>query len=173
LQATSMADYNSMQTSMEERLKLSWNSEAELEDATLYRKLIGSLHHLVHTMPNLIFIVSYLSRFMKWPTVEDMAALKRMLRYITGTIDHGCFYQRGTGGAKLVGYSAFDDNHITSGVVFFLGTSLICWHSLKQRVVAMSSCEAKYVVATSAATQGFGWLGYLLISGRKRLSQLS
>jgi hypothetical protein len=64
---------------------------------------------------------------MQRPTAEHMAALKRVLRYVAGTIDHGCFYQRGSGEAKLIGYSDSDyvsdinDSHSTSGVLFFLG----------------------------------------------------
>jgi hypothetical protein len=167
LQAAGMGDCNSTQTPMEERLKLSRDSEAEEEEATLYRKLIGSLRYLVHTRPDLIFIVGYLSRFMQRPTAEHIAASKRVLRYVVGTIDHGCFYHRGSGGAKLIGYSDsdyaddIDNNHSTSGVVFFFGSCLVSWHSLKQRVVTMSSCEAEYVAATSTATQGV-WLAWLL-----------
>jgi hypothetical protein len=93
LEASGMADSNSAQTPMEERLKLSQNSEAEEEDATLYRKLISSLRYLVHTRPDLIFVVGCLSRFMQRPTSQHMAALTRVLRYITGTINLMCFYQ--------------------------------------------------------------------------------
>jgi hypothetical protein len=50
---------------MEERFKLSRDSEAEEGEATLYCKLIGSLRYLVHTQPNLIFAVGYLSCFMQ------------------------------------------------------------------------------------------------------------
>jgi hypothetical protein len=46
-------------------------------------------------------------------------------------------------------------------VLFFLGSSLVSWHSLKQRVVTMSSCEAEYVAATSSVTQRV-WLAWLL-----------
>jgi hypothetical protein len=89
-----------------------------------------------------------------------MAALKRVLHYVADTIDHGCFYQQGSGGVKLTGYNDsdyvgdIDNSHNTSGVLFFLGSSLVSWHSLKQRAVTMSSCEAEYVAATSATTQG-------------------
>uniref|UniRef100_A0A0A9FXX1 Uncharacterized protein n=1 Tax=Arundo donax TaxID=35708 RepID=A0A0A9FXX1_ARUDO len=50
-----------------------------------------------------------------------------------------------------------DTRKSTSGCIFFLGCSPISWHSLKQRVVALSSCEAEYIAATSAACQGV-WL---------------
>jgi hypothetical protein len=92
LEVAGMGDCNSTQTPMEERLKLSRDSEAE-EDATLYRKLIGSLRHLVHTRLDLIFVVGYLSRFMQRPMTEHMTVLKRVLRYIVSTIDYGCFYR--------------------------------------------------------------------------------
>jgi hypothetical protein len=93
LEAAGMAEFNSTQMSMEERLKLSQNSEAE-EDATLYHKLINSLRYLVHTRSDLIFVVGYLSRFMQRPTTQHMAALKRVLRYIAGSINLGCFYRQ-------------------------------------------------------------------------------
>jgi hypothetical protein len=59
-----------------------------------------------------------------------------------------------------------DDSHNTSGVLFFLDKNLISWHSLKQRMVAMPSCEAEYVAVTSAATQGI-WLAWLLVDLRQ------
>jgi hypothetical protein len=113
-------------TPMEERLKLNQSSKAEEEDGTLHYKLIGSLRYLVHTQSDLIFIVGYLGRFMQQPTTEHMEALKRVLRYVADTINYECFYQRGSGGAKLVGYndsdytSDIDNSHNTSDVLFFL-----------------------------------------------------
>jgi hypothetical protein len=68
LEVDDIAECNSTHTPMEERLKLNRDNEAEEEDGTLNCKLIGSLHYLVHTHPNLIFVVGYLSRFMQQPT---------------------------------------------------------------------------------------------------------
>ena len=45
--------------------------------------------------------------------------------------------------------------------IFFLGNNLICWVSKKQNIVALSSCEAKYVTATIAACQGI-WQARLI-----------
>jgi hypothetical protein len=74
----------------------------------------------------------------------------------------------------LVGYSDSDhagdvDNRkSTSGNLFYLGKCPVSWQSLKQRVVALSSCEAEYVAATAAATQTV-WLARLLgeVMGKK------
>lgn len=49
----------------------------------------------------------------------------------------------------------------TSGSVFFLGGNLVNWASQKQKIVAMSCCDAEYVVAASATTQDV-WLSRLL-----------
>ena len=68
---------------------------------------------------------------------------------------------------KLVGYSDsdlagdVDTCRSTTGVLFFLGGNLIIWQSQKQKVVALSSCEAEYIAATTAACQGI-WLARLL-----------
>jgi hypothetical protein len=72
VEVAGMADCNSTQTPMEERLKLSQDSEVEEEDATLYRKLIGNLCYLVHTRPDLIFPVGYLNCFMQRPTAHGV-----------------------------------------------------------------------------------------------------
>jgi hypothetical protein len=52
--------------------------------------------------------------------------------------------------------------------MFFLGYCLISWQSVKQKVVALSSCEAEYIATTTAATQAL-WLSRLLgeLLGRK------
>jgi hypothetical protein len=49
---------------MEERLKLSRDSTTEEVDATQYQRLVGSLHYLTHTRPDLVFSVGYVSRFL-------------------------------------------------------------------------------------------------------------
>jgi hypothetical protein len=55
---------------MEERLKLSHDRTAEEVDATQYRHLVGSLHYLAHTRPDLAFYVGYVSRFLQRSMME-------------------------------------------------------------------------------------------------------
>jgi hypothetical protein len=68
---------------------------------------------------------------------------------------------------KLVGFSDrdlagdVDDRKSTSGSIFLLGSILVTWASQKQRVVALSSCEAEYIASANAACQGI-WLSHLL-----------
>jgi hypothetical protein len=69
--------------------------------------------------------------------------------------------------AHLVGYSDndhagdIDTSKSTSGILFFLGKCLISSQSVKQQVVAMSSCEAEYIEAFAASAQAL-WLARLL-----------
>jgi transposase InsO family protein len=162
-----LTECNPSLTPMEERLKLSRDSTAEEVDATQYRRLVGSLRYLTHTRPDLAFSVGYVSRFMQRPTTEHQQAVKRIIRYVAGTLDHGLYYPRCPGEAHLVGYSDsdhagdIDNSKSTSGILFFFGKCLVTWQSVKQPVVAMSSCEAEYIAASTASTQAL-WLSRLL-----------
>jgi hypothetical protein len=128
---------------------------------------VGALRYLVNTRPDLSYAVGYVSRFIEKPTTEHLLAVKRVLRYIAGTVDYGCHYGKKKGADVLVGYSDsdlardVDTRKSTTGVLFFLNDNLVTWQSQKQRVVALSSCEAEYIAATTAACQGI-WLSRLL-----------
>ena len=71
------------------------------------------------------------------------------------------------GDPELVGFSDsdlagdVDDRKSISGSAFLLGSNLVTWVSQKQRVVALSSCEAEYIASANAACQGI-WLSRLL-----------
>jgi hypothetical protein len=137
LEAAGMASCNSSQIPMEPRLKLSKTSTAAPVDAMDYRRIVGSLRYLVNSQPDLSFSVGYISRFMEAPTAEHLAAMKRILRYVAGTIDYGCCYRRRNGEARLTGFSDsdlagdVDTRRSTTGVLFFLGGNLITWRSQK------------------------------------------
>jgi hypothetical protein len=93
---------------MEPRLKLSKASSAPGVDPTAYRSIVGSLRYLVNTRPDLAFSVGYVSRFMESPTTEHIGAVRKVLRYVAGTLDFGCSYIRRKGD-QLVGFS--DNDH--------------------------------------------------------------
>jgi transposase InsO family protein len=166
LESAGLTGCNPSHTPMEQRLKLSKQSSAPTVDPTRYRSIVGSLRYLVNSRPDLAYAVGYVSRFMEKPTAEHLTAVKRVLRYVAGTLHYGCHYPR-MKEARLVGYSDsdmagdIDTRKSTTGVGFFLGGSIITWQSQKQRVVALSSCEAEYIAAATAACQGV-WLARLL-----------
>ena len=102
---------------------------------------------------------------MQRPTTEHQQAVKRIIRYVAGTLDHGLYYPRCPGAAHFVEYSDhasdIDTSKSTSGILFLLGKCLVSWQSIKQQVVALSSCEADYIAASTASTQAL-WLARLL-----------
>jgi hypothetical protein len=152
-----LTDCNPALTPMEERLKLSRDSTTEEVDATQYQRLVGSLRYLAHTRPDLAFFIVYVSRFMQRPATEHQQAVKRIICYVAGTLDHGVYYSRCPGEAHFVEYSDhvgdIDTSKSTSGILFFFGKCLISWQSVKQQVVALSSYEAEYIAASTASTQ--------------------
>lgn len=70
-------------------------------------------------------------------------------------------------GLNLLGYTDSDcqgdlvHRKSTSGIIFYLGSNLVTWASQKQKVVALSSCEAKYIARALGACQGV-WLSRLI-----------
>jgi hypothetical protein len=89
-------------------------------------------------------------------TTEHQQAVKRIIRYVVGTLDHDLYYPRCSGEAHLVRYNDhagdIDTSKSTSGILFFFGKCLVSWQSVKQQVVALSSCEAEYITASTAST---------------------
>ena len=97
---SSMAECKPCVTQMEERLKLTKFSTAVKVDATLYRSIIGGPRYLVHMRPDIAFTVGYVKRFMEDPREDHWAAVKRLLRYIKGTVDQGIIFPN-TSGSRL------------------------------------------------------------------------
>jgi hypothetical protein len=124
-----LTDCNPSLTPMEEKLKLSRDSTTEEVDATPYRRLVGSLRYLAHTRSDLAFSVGYVNRFMQRPTTEHQQAVKRIIRYVAGSLDHGLYYPRCPREAHLIGYSDhagdIDTSNSTSGVLFFFDKCLV------------------------------------------------
>jgi hypothetical protein len=85
-------------------------------------------------------------------------AVKRIVRYVSGTTGLGLWYTKETNGV-LAGYcdadmaGCIDDRRSTSGGCFYLGSNLVSWFSKKQNSVSLSTAEAEYISAGSCCTQ--------------------
>ncbi|XP_019190810.1 PREDICTED: uncharacterized protein LOC109185287 [Ipomoea nil] len=119
------------------------------DNPTQYRRIVGALQYLTITRPDLSFSVNRLCQFMHSPTQDHWGLLKRVLRYVKGTLDYGLRLTPSLA-SDLHAYSDSDwagcpvDRKSTSGYAVFLGTNLISWLSRKQRTVTRSSTEAEY-----------------------------
>ncbi|GJZ09562.1 retrovirus-related pol polyprotein from transposon TNT 1-94 [Tanacetum coccineum] len=76
-------------------------------DPTLYRSLVGALQYLTITRPDLSYAVNQVSQFLHAPTIDHFQSLKRILRYVKGTISFGLTFSRPHKNS-IVGYSDAD-----------------------------------------------------------------
>lgn len=117
------------------------------------------------TRPDITYAVCNVAKFSSNPTVNHWVAVKRIFRYLKGTINLGILY-KSHNYDKCVGYSDADwagdraDRKSTSGYCFKLSSSLVSWRTNKQTCVALSTAEAEYV-ALAAASQEAVWLKQL------------
>jgi len=100
----------------------------------MYRQLVGTLIYLTLTRPDICFLVSVMSRYMQNPKKPHLKAVRRILRYVKSTLNHGIMYKRG-GECKLVGYcdsdyvGDHDTRRSTTGYVFMLDSGVVSWCS--------------------------------------------
>lgn len=161
-----MENYNSVCNLIVPGQKVSRDEVGVKVDSTLYKQMVGSLMYLTATRPDLMFVVSLISRFMANPTELHQAVAKRIMRYLKGTLDFGIWYRRG-GKGELLGYTDsdyagdIDDSKSTSGYVFLMSGGAVAWSSRKQPIVTLSSTEAEYVAAATCACQAI-WMRRVL-----------
>ena len=166
LEDQQMMDSNPSNSPLEQKIKLSTTENSEKISTTIYRSILKKLRYLPHTRPDLMFSIGLLSRFMENPLVEHLKNAKRVMRYVKGTLNYGLKYKR-SNVFELIGYSDNDysgdhmDRKSTSGSVFFLGKNLITCSSQKHKIIALSSCEAEYIVLNATCCQAI-WLAGLI-----------
>ncbi|GJW13780.1 ribonuclease H-like domain-containing protein [Tanacetum coccineum] len=138
-----------------------------VSDPTLYRSLAGGLQYLIFTRLDLSYAVQQICLYMHDPTEPHLTALKRILRYIQGTLDFG-LQLYASSGSSLIAYSDADwagcpaTRRSTSGYCVFLGNNLLSWSSKRQHTLSRSSVEAEYrgvanVVAETAWLRNLLW----------------
>ncbi|KAJ1300258.1 hypothetical protein OPQ81_005086 [Rhizoctonia solani] len=128
-------------------------------DRTLYQRGVGSLMYaVISTRPDIAYSTGLLAQHAANPGKEHWAALQRVLRYLRGTRDVGIVYDRSKP-SELVGFVDADyagDPHTsrsTSGWTFKMAGGSVAWSSRKQPTISLSSTEAEYVAAASAARE--------------------
>lgn len=98
----------------------------KLKDPTVFRQAIGALQYLTNTRPNIAFSANKLSQFMNSLTLDHWQGIKRILRYLQGTIHH-CLHIKPSTDLDLAGFSdadwatSVDDRKSMAGQCVFLG----------------------------------------------------
>lgn len=122
-----------------------------------YREAVGSLMYAaVATRPDITFAISTLSQFLENPGLIHWEAVKRVLRYLSGSKTFALTY--GNERHDLLGYTdadgaSQDHRHAISGFAFLIDGAAVSWASRKQELVTLSTAEAEYVATTHAAKE--------------------
>jgi histone deacetylase 1/2 len=149
-----------------EKLSIVSGNKLGPDDSTKYRSMVGALQYLTLTRPDIAFAVNKVCQFLHAPTTVHWSAVKRILRYVKGTINLGLQIRR----SRSMLVSSFsdadwagcvDDRRSTGGFAVFLGENLISWTARKQPTVSRSSTEAEYK-ALANATAEMIWVQKLL-----------
>jgi hypothetical protein len=76
--------------------KLSADAGEVLEDATMYRKIVGSFIYMTITRSDLNYTVGLESQFMQVPRKPHLDGVKHTLHYVSAIADYGLFYEANT-----------------------------------------------------------------------------
>lgn len=155
---------NLVHTPMEKGYQME-RTEEKIISANNYKEVIGCLLYLsTRTRPDIDSAVGILARDSSCPSEKSWKGIKRVMRYLNGTADHGLWIQvQKESTLRLVGYADsnwagdLNDRKSTSGFVAFLGGAPITWLSKKQGSVALSTSEAEYIAMSECAKE-LKWL---------------
>jgi hypothetical protein len=153
-----MENFKPMSTPMVTGCKLSKDDDSPDVDQSSYRSMIGSLLYITTSCPDIMHAVGIVGRYQVVPKHSHLLAIKRIFRYLKGTMDYGLWYPRNQH-FQLSVYSDVDwanyvdERKSTSGGAFFLGDSLVSWLSKKKSSISLSTTEAEYIAVSTYYTQ--------------------
>ena len=101
-----------------------------------------SLYLSTKTRPDIAYAVGNVARFTAKPMKQHWSAVKRMMRHLNSTTNHGLLYGEGS-------------------ALFTMSGAAVSWMGEKQNCVTLSTTEAEYM-ALSMAAQESVWLERLL-----------
>ncbi|GKF52363.1 uncharacterized mitochondrial protein-like protein, partial [Tanacetum coccineum] len=100
------------------------------------------------------------------PTIDHFQSVKRILRYVKGTISFGLTFSRPHKNS-IIGYSdvdwarCLDTRRSTYGYSIYLGGNLVSWSAKKQPTISRSSCESEYRAMANTAAE-IVWITHIL-----------
>nr|GFB80513.1 uncharacterized mitochondrial protein AtMg00810-like [Tanacetum cinerariifolium] len=123
-------------TPMEIKDKLDLDQNGTPVDATKYRSMIGALMYLTSSRPDIVHATCLCAWYQAKPTEKHLREVKRIFRYLRGTVNTGLWYTKDSG-FELTGFSdadyagCKDTFKSTFGGAQFLGEKPVSWSSKK------------------------------------------
>lgn len=163
-----MQDCKAVSTPMDGN-QMAGRFEDSQEDAGYpYREAVGSLMYLaICTRPDLRFAVGVASRYMEHPKNAHVNLVRRIMKYVSGTLEFGIYFG-GRPGKGLTVYSDADyagcteSRKSTSGAIYLYNDGPISWYSERQKCTAQSTAESEYIAASTTVKEII-WLKRLLM----------
>ncbi|GJT03660.1 retrovirus-related pol polyprotein from transposon TNT 1-94 [Tanacetum coccineum] len=153
-----MESSDPVDTPMVEKSKLDEDPQGKVVDPTHYRGMVGTLMYLTASRPDLTFVVCMCARYQAKPTEKHLHAVKRIFKYLRGTVNRGLWYPKDSSIA-LTAYADIDHagcqhtRRSTSGSMQLLGDKLVSWSTKRQKSAVISSTEAKYISLSGYCAQ--------------------
>nr|GFA65205.1 copia protein [Tanacetum cinerariifolium] len=153
-----MESCDSVGTLVEIKDKLDLDQNGTSVDATKYHSLIGTLMYLTSSRPDIVHATCLCARYQAKPTEKHLKEVKRIFRYLRGTVNTGLWYSKDSG-FELTGFSdadyagCKDTFKSTFGGAQFLGEKLVSLSSKKQDCTALSTPKAEYVSLSVCCAQ--------------------
>nr|GEX81696.1 retrovirus-related Pol polyprotein from transposon TNT 1-94 [Tanacetum cinerariifolium] len=118
-------------TLMEIKDKLDLDQNGTLVDATKYHSMIGALMYLTSSRPDIVHATCLCARYQAKLTEKHLKEVKRIFRYLWGTVNTSLWYTKDSG-FELTGFSdadyagCKDTFKSTSGGAQFLAIAISC-----------------------------------------------
>ncbi|GKE74767.1 retrovirus-related pol polyprotein from transposon TNT 1-94, partial [Tanacetum coccineum] len=153
-----MESCDPVDTPMVEKSKLDEDTQGKAVDPTHYRGMVGTLMYLTSSRPDLVYAVCMCARYQAHPTEKHLHAVKRIFRYLRGTVNRGLWYSKDS----AIALTAFTDadnagcqdtRRSTSGSMQLLGERLVSWSSKWQKSAVISSTKAEYIALSGCFAQ--------------------
>ncbi|GJW49952.1 hypothetical protein Tco_0091303 [Tanacetum coccineum] len=127
-------------TPMVEKSKLDEDPQGKAVDLTRCRGIISTLMYFTSSIPGLVFVVYMCSRYQAKPTEKHLHAVKRIFRYLRGTINICMWYSKDS----CIALTAFTDvDHVG------------CQDTRKRaEYIALSGCLSLLYASTTSNTSG-------------------
>ncbi|GJT22116.1 retrovirus-related pol polyprotein from transposon TNT 1-94 [Tanacetum coccineum] len=127
-----MESCDPVDTQMVEKSKLDEDTQGKAVDPTHYRGMVGTLMYLTCSRPYLVYAFCMCARYQARPTEKHLHVVKRIFRYLRGTINRGLWYSKDS----AIALTAFADadhagcqhtRRSTSGSMQLLGDTVVSW----------------------------------------------
>ncbi|GKC05691.1 uncharacterized mitochondrial protein-like protein [Tanacetum coccineum] len=153
-----MESSDPVDTPVVEKSKLDEDTQGKAVDPTHYRGMVGTLMYLIASRPDLTIVVCMYAWYQAKPIVKYLHVVKRIFKYLRGTINRGLWYPKDSS-ITLTAYTdadhagCQDTRRSTSRSMQLLGERLVSWSSKRQKSVAISSTEAEYIALSGCYAQ--------------------